>query len=49
MPCRSNKARFLLYPEFDNRTGVISVITVTNTDSQESIRAHFTHIGRFGG
>jgi hypothetical protein len=46
---RRRAGSFLLYPEFDNRTGVISVITVTNTDSQESIRAHFTYIGRFGG
>jgi len=46
---RRRAGSFLLHPEFDNRTGVISVITVTNTDSQESIRAHFTYIGRFGG
>ena len=45
---RRRAGSFLLYPEFDNRTGVITVITVTNTDSQESIRAHYTYIGRYG-
>ncbi len=36
----------LLYPEFDNRNGVVSVITVTNT-SHEEVIVHFVYTGRW--
>ncbi len=45
-----NAGSLLLYPEFDNRAGVVSVVTVTNVDAQEGaedIRVHFHYIGKY--
>jgi hypothetical protein len=36
----------LLYPEFDNRDGVFSVMTVTNVGS-ETVRGHIVYVGRY--
>lgn len=38
----------LLFPEFDNRDGMVSLLTVTNTNPNEAINVHFVYIGRFG-
>ncbi|MFT7669991.1 MAG: hypothetical protein ACI8X5_002698 [Planctomycetota bacterium] len=38
----------LLYPEFDNRVGDVSVLTITNVDSANSVDVEFVYIGRFG-
>lgn len=45
---RRQPGSFLLYPEFDNASGKLTLITVTNTDASESVTAHFVYIGRFG-
>lgn len=45
-----NPGSLLLYPEFDNRAGVVTVLTVTNVDAKaeaEDIRVHFHYIGRY--
>ena len=36
----------LLFPEFDNRDGVVSVLTVTNT-SRDDVNVHFVYVGRW--
>jgi hypothetical protein len=38
----------LLFPEFDNRHGIATVVTVTNTDRGEYIDAHFKYVARRG-
>ena len=43
---RRQPGSLLLYPEFDNRNGVVSVLTVTNT-SHEEVNVHFVYIGRW--
>ncbi len=45
---RRKPASFLLFPEFDNRAGQVSLITVTNTNASSDVRAHYVYIGRFG-
>jgi hypothetical protein len=45
---RREPGSLLLYPEFDNRDGVVSLITVTNTHPTKEVRVHFQYIGRFG-
>lgn len=45
-----NPGSLLLYPEFDNRAGVVTVVTVTNVDVDEQsdpIDAHFFYIGKY--
>ena len=45
-----NAGSLLLYPEFDNRAGVVTVLTVTNVDAAEEaedIRVHFHYIGKY--
>lgn len=37
----------LLYPEFDNRSGIVSLLTVTNT-LMEEVEVEFVYIGKFG-
>jgi hypothetical protein len=39
----------LLYPEFDNRAGIVTVLTVTNTAANVgSVDVEFVYIGRYG-
>jgi len=45
---RRQPGSLLLYPEFDNISGMHTVITVTNTSPVESIKAHFIYVGRYG-
>lgn len=45
---RREPGSFLLFPEFNNRAGLISLVTVTNTSAASDVRAHFVYIGRFG-
>jgi len=45
---RRQPGSLLLYPEFDNFPGAHTVITVTNTSPDESIKAHFIYVGRYG-
>ena len=45
---RRQPGSLLLYPEFDNFSGVHTVITVTNTSPDESVTAHFIYVGRYG-
>ncbi len=42
-PCRE-PASLLIYPEFNNLDGVVSVLTVTNTSRFESIDAKFEYV-----
>jgi hypothetical protein len=43
-----NPGSLLLYPEFDNRAGVVTVVTVTNTDAVgEDVDVEFVYIGRY--
>jgi hypothetical protein len=37
----------LLYPEFDNRAGVATVLTVTNTSTTEDVSFHIVYRGRY--
>ena len=46
-----NPASLLLYPEFDNRTGTATVITVTNVqvgEAAEDVSVEFVYRGRYG-
>jgi hypothetical protein len=45
---RRAPASLLLFPEFDNRNGVATVFTVTNTDTQAGTNVHFVYLGRYG-
>jgi hypothetical protein len=45
-----NAGSLLLYPEFDNRHGVVTVLTLTNVDVDETsndIRVEFVYIGKY--
>jgi hypothetical protein len=43
-----NPGSLLLYPEFDNRAGVVTVVTVTNTDATgDDVDVEFVYIGRY--
>jgi hypothetical protein len=45
-----NPGSLLLYPEFDNRSGTVTVLTVTNVDTDETnapIDVEFVYVGRF--
>lgn len=46
-----NPASLLLYPEFDNRAGVVTIISITNVDTRADatdVDVEFIYIGRFG-
>jgi hypothetical protein len=46
-----NPGSLLLYPEFDNRSGTVTVLAVTNVDVGEDspdIQVEFIYIGRYG-
>jgi hypothetical protein len=44
-----NPGSLLLYPEFDNRYGTVTVVTVTNTDAAGGdVDVEFVYIGRYG-
>jgi hypothetical protein len=43
-----NPGSLLLYPEFDNRYGIATVLTVTNTSQTDDINVHFIYVGRYG-
>lgn len=45
---RREPGSLLLFPEFDNRSGTYSIITVTNTNPYSSTEVHYTYIGRYG-
>ena len=34
----------LVYPKYDNRSGSVTVLTVTNTHTQQDVRAHFIYV-----
>lgn len=38
----------LLYPEFDNRAGDVTVLTITNVDDAVEVDVEFVYIGRYG-
>jgi hypothetical protein len=43
-----NPGSLLLYPEFDNRAGVVTVLTITNTDAAgDDVAVEFVYIGRY--
>ena len=43
-----NPGSLLLYPEFDNRAGVVTVLTITNTDAAgDDVDVEFVYIGRY--
>ena len=42
---RRRPGSLLLFPEFDNRDGVASVMTLTNV-SEEDVHVHFVYLGR---
>jgi hypothetical protein len=44
-----NAGSLLLYPEFDNRVGSVSVLTITNVDDANSVDVEFVYIGRYNG
>jgi len=41
-----NAGSLLLYPEFDNISGELTVLTITNVDDQNSVDVEFVYIGR---
>ena len=45
---RRKPASLLLMPEFDNRNGVATVYTITNTSDTQDIDVHFVYIGKYG-
>ena len=51
--CSSNLPRrtpgsLLLFPEFDNRAGVVTVFTITNTNINSATDVHIIYLGRYG-
>ena len=44
-----NPGSLLLYPEFNNRMGDVSVLTITNVDAANSVDVEFVYIGRYAG
>ena len=38
----------LVYPQFNNLIGELTLITVTNTSPSEDVRAHFVYRGKYG-
>jgi len=38
----------LVYPQFNNLLGELTLVTVTNSSSTEEVRAHFVYRGRYG-
>jgi len=38
----------LLYPEFDNRAGDVTVLTITNVSDTDEVDVEFVYIGRYG-
>jgi len=46
---RRKPGSLLLFPEFDSRGGMLTLLTVTNTDPVDDVRAHFVYYGKFGG
>lgn len=48
-PDLQSPGSLLLFPEFDNRAGIATVITVTNTATMEDdVDVEFVYIGKFG-
>lgn len=45
---RRRPASLLLFPEFDNRVGGLTALSVTNVNAAAGTRLHFVYIGRFG-
>jgi len=45
---RRQPASLLLFPEFDSRQGIVTLITVTNTNPTEDVRAHYVYVGKYG-
>jgi len=43
-----NAGSLLLYPEFENRMGDVTVLTITNVDDANSVDVEFVYIGRYG-
>lgn len=46
-----NPGSLLVYPEFDNRTGIVTLLTVTNVEVSETasdVEVEFVYVGRFG-
>jgi hypothetical protein len=44
-----NAGSLLLYPEFDNRAGIVTVLTITNTAvNVGDVDVEFVYIGRYG-
>ena len=46
---RRKPGSLLLYPEFDSRGGMVTLLTVTNTDPVDDVRVHFVYYGKYGG
>ncbi len=40
---RRRGASLLVFPEYDNRPGQVTVVTVTNTSNEQGVRAEFTY------
>jgi hypothetical protein len=45
---RREPASLLLMPEFDNRNGVATIYSITNTSETEGVDVHFVYIGKYG-
>lgn len=49
VPGQRNPASLLVYPEFDNRTGDMTLLSLTNVDGgDESVDVEFVYIGKYG-
>ncbi len=45
---RREPGSLLLFPEFDNRHGIVSMLTVTNVHPSDEVRVHFVYYGKYG-
>ena len=45
---RRQPGSLLVFPEFDNRVGIVTVATVTNVSTTDDVRVHYVYYGRFG-
>ena len=43
-----NPGSLLIYPEFDNRDAVVTLLTVTNTNQASPVTVEFVYRGRVG-
>ena len=45
---RRRPGSLLVYPEFNNTQGELTLLTVSNVSPTDEVRAHFVYYGKYG-